>query len=333
VKTNRKALLERLRALKPGLAGQGILEQSVHILFRGGRAATYNDEVAVSVEVGLDFEAAIEADPLLKLLAKLPDDEVELALDGGELSVRGARRRAGLRVEAGIALPVDAAGQPEEWRPVPEGLVEAIGVVGSCCSGDASHPILRCVHLAPDRVEACDSFQVCRWPLRTGLAKPVLVRRSSLRAVESAKPAEWALTEGWVHWRAGGLSLACRRVAGEYPDVGPHLEGEGGAVKLPEGLAAAVDRAAVFVERDALELVRVELRAGKLRVSGRGPSGRFSEVLDVGYAGEPLAFDVAPRLLLELVALTDEVTIGTGRLLARSDKWRYVTCTQAPGAE
>ena len=47
---DRAKLLAALELVSPGLSPREILEQSSCVVFRGGRIATFNDEVACSVK-------------------------------------------------------------------------------------------------------------------------------------------------------------------------------------------------------------------------------------------------------------------------------------------
>jgi hypothetical protein len=287
VKINRKELLTALESVTPGLSSKEIIEQSASFVFHDGRAITFNDEVAASVACDLGIEGAVTAEPLLALLRKLEEDELEVEAKEGQFTVKGNRRRAGIRMEAQVTLPIDVIEKPGKWTKLPEKFVEAVGIVGQCASHDDSQFILTCVHLHPEWVEACDNLQVCRYPVKTGFSKPLLVRRSALKSVADAGVVEFSECENWIHFRnVGKVVLSCRRYAEQYPDLGKLLMVKGTKTGLPKDLGDAVDKAVIFSARtDNENQVTVELRPGKVKVVGEGTEGWYREVKDVDYQG------------------------------------------------
>ena len=183
MRVNREELLKVLQSVSPGLAAKEILEQSSCLVFLDGKVATFNDEVACSRKSPLDLTGAVKAKPLLELLGKLAEDDIEVEQSNGELLVKGKRRKAGVRMEAEVMLPVDAVEEPDEWMKLPAEFSEAVSIVHTCASGEESQFVLTCVHIHPEYLEACDKLQVVRYPLETGVEESTLVRAESLRKI------------------------------------------------------------------------------------------------------------------------------------------------------
>src|SRR4051812_26008035 len=81
VKIKREKFLNKLDRLRPGISVKGIIQQSNCFIFDKNRIVTYNEEVACQIpgKIG-GFSGAFQADPLLKILGKLPDEFLELEL-------------------------------------------------------------------------------------------------------------------------------------------------------------------------------------------------------------------------------------------------------------
>jgi len=328
MKVKRERLLKALETVSPGLSAKEIVEQSNCFVFRDGRVITFNDEAAHSVTCKVGLEGAVQSDPLLNLLRKLSEDELEVTAAEGEVRVRGQRREAGIRLEQEITLPVEGIEEPAEWKPLPEGFLDAVNIVRSCASNDESKFVLTCVHLHPKWIEACDNYQIARYPLKTGIANDVLIRQTSLKGVVNTELSEFSETENWMHFRKqDGPMISCRRYAEQYPSLDAYLESGGTVITLPKGLDTAVNKASIFSEDGDAARVTVELRAKKARISGTGPNGWFRETLTTEYDGEQLKFVIDPRLLLEIVRRAEKIEVQPGRLSVSGGKFRYVTCT------
>lgn len=335
-KVNRETLLRQLDSVQPGISSREILEQSSCFIFTKGLVMTFNDEIACSHKCDLKLDGAVQADPLLAILRKLPEDEVDIELTDGYLIIKGVRRTAEIRHEAEVLLRVDKVEQPDKWFDLPPEFLEGVKMVQHCAGSDQSKFELTCVHLHADYLEACDNFQATRVKMRTGLKGRALVRRDSIKHIVGLGMTQCSETKTWLHFRnKDGLVLSCRRFENEYHPIDKLLDFKGEKIKLPKGLATAVDLAQVFSAQNAEEnCVTVELRPGtphgKLRLTGEGASGRYREYKDLEYNGPAMQFLIAPQLLVDITDKHTEAEITEGRLRVDGGKWVYMTCLTAP---
>lgn len=334
---NRSEFLARLECVQPGLSPRDIVEQSSCLVFRGGAVWTYNDEVACRATSGLpkDFEGAVQAKQLLDVLRKLGEDDVELHLGEKELIVVGKGRRAGVRMDEEILLPLDKLERPQKemWRELPENFTDAVGMVAECAGKDESQFAMTCVHFHGKWIEACDNSQLTRYRIKTGIEKPFLVRRDSLKHITTLGMTRISETDAWVHFRNGnGLTLSCRRYIESYPDLNPLLTVEAPEqINLPKGLVEAAQKAEIFsAENPDSNNVIIEIKPGKLRIKGVGVFGWYSEVKKINYNAAPIAFLIGPKLLATICKKHNECAIGNGRLMVDGGKWKYVTCLGTP---
>jgi len=335
MKIKRKQFEKCLKSVQAGLARREIMEQSQCFVFSGGRVSTFNDEVAAWADSPLDVEGAVQADKLLALLGKVTDEEVEVESKDDGLAFRGKKWRSVVRMEREVVLPVSDVERPDDWEPVPEGLMEGLRAAASCCSRDESHFVMTCVNVAEKWVEATDDVQILRWLVDTGVTEPMLVRGESISKIESVGAKEWSRTDGWLHFRSGdGVVLSCRRAEDEFPDVGRFLAVEGQSFKFPEDLSAVLDKARVFSsEQMSGDLVTVALSKGKLSISGEGPGGWYEERRKSDYEGDAFRFLIEPSLLVTIAARSPECLVSDGRLMIDGGKFVYAACTSVPEGE
>ena len=228
-------------------------------------------------------------------------------------------------------MPIGSVEQPEAWVDMDPEFADAIGVVQHCASKDANNFHLTCVHVTPDCVEACDNFQLARYPLATGVTEACLVKRDSVKHVTGLGMTEVAETKTWLHFRNPvGLTLSVRRELGDFENLDKILESDGTRCTLPGGLAEAVDKAEIFsAENSENNIVTIELKSGQLRLRGMGPNGWYEERKDVTWENDPMSFNMAPKLLVDITARTNDCYIAPGRLKIDGGKFTYVTCLGA----
>lgn len=331
---NREKFLQALESVRPGLSQKDIVEQSSCFIFRDGEVMSFNDEVACRMVSGLatDFTGAIPAAPLLAILEKLLEEELQIDIMESELVLTGKGRRSGITMEQEVTLPVEHVEKPGEWLPLHKDFCEAIGVVVLCASKDESRFGLTCVQIHPKWVEACDDQQLCRWRMKTGLANPTLVRSSSIKFITSLGMTEFSETEGWMHFRNDqGLVLSCRRYMEDYPDLGEILKVSGVQTALPKGLVEAADKAQVFsAENTENNLVLIDLLPGKLRIKGQGVLGWYKEAKKISYTGHPMSFMISPQLLMDLVKRHSTCELCGDKLKVDGGSYIFVCCLDTP---
>jgi len=327
---NREKLLQQLESVQAGLSSREVMEQSSCFVFQNGTVQTYNDEIACKQDCVLTMSGAVQAEPLLGILRKLPEDMVGVTGTEEEFIIEGKRRKAGIRMEQEILLPIERIEQPDEWKDLPEEFNDAVQIVIQCAGDDESQFRLTCLHLTPHHIEASDNFQVSRYTLETTIKESTLVRRDSIKHIVELGMTQFCETETWIHFRnPTGLTLSCRRYvdeASDFPDLTPIINFKGEPTTLPTGLVEAVEKAEVFSSENTDDnQVTIQLKSGKLRIRGEGNFGWFTEVKNLKYKGSSLSFRISPKLLADLVSRHNECEITSDRLKVDGGNFVYVT--------
>jgi len=327
-KISRDKLQDILQRASAGIAKREVVEQSNCFVFKDGKVMTFNDEVATSSESCLDIEGAVQAEPLLALLAKLSEEEIDVEVVEGGLQIKGRNKKSIIRMESEVLLPIEGIEDPGKWKKLPTNFLDALDTAVSCCSKSESHFILTCVCIADGYVAASDDYQILCYELDTGLKTTSLIRRESVLKILPLEPVKWSVTNDWVHFcTKDELVISCRRYVEEYPDVMPHLDVDGVEAKMPKGMEDALDKAKIFTSEDPVGYVSVMLMKDKLRLEGRGPAGWYKEQKKVDYDGESTSFKIDPKLLLEIARRSDVCTIGEGKIRVDAGKFVYISCT------
>ena len=327
---NRESFLQQLESVRAGLSSREVMEQSSCFVFQDGSVQTYNDEIACRQNCNLDIHGAVQAEPLLGILRKLSEEAITITNTDEEFIIEGKKRKAGIRMEHEILLPVGRIDQPVEWKDLPEEFTEAVQIVCQCAGNDESQFRLTCIHLTPNFVEASDNFQVSRYMVETPITEPTLVRRDSIKHIIELGMTQFCETESWIHFRnPNNLVLSCRRYAeeaGTFPDLSPIIDFTGEPTTLPTSLVDAVEKAEVFSSESTDDnQVVIQLKAGRLRIRGEGNFGWFTEVKQLKYQGKDLSFRISPKLLVDLVSRHNECELTEDRLKVDGDNFVYVT--------
>ena len=313
-----KDLKKILELVKPGLASREILEQATSLIFKDGHVWTFNDEVAVMAPLDIGVEGAVLAEPLYKLLAKLPaDGDLDITTEGDELRIKCGKSRTGIRLEPEIRLPLDEElAEPEVWIELDEGFLPALKAVLFSASRSGHLPILTCVHITDSHMETCDEYRMTRCG-GFQLEGDIKVVAKHLERLAAYKPIEDGISGNWWHFRSKeGVTYAVRMVEGEYPNLDGFLDVEGPEVEFPKELEKSLEWAAVMADDSTKfdQEVEVKLSKGMLTVRGEGPEGWAEDSLRMKYTGDPASFKAHPAFLKEMAARSRKVTVGAEAL-------------------
>ena len=346
---NREEFLRKLQSISPGLSPREAIEQSSCFVFKDGKAKTYNDEIAVTINSGLDPKliGAAPAEFVLDALQNLRSEEVEVypkTLRGKyRLIIKGRNQTYKVAFAPDVLLPYDEIIRfPTQWNRLPPEFGPAIGIVARCTHEDETQDILVCVHIHPERMEANDTFHAARFLLSMPVKKSLLVRGQSLKPLSALGVTYLGESKDWIHFAndkvGSDLVYSCRCYYQDYQDLTKAFTLKGTTIQLPKGLEKALVAAEVASKENADDnLVRIFLRDGRVQVRGEGVKGEYYESLKVNYTGPAVEFRIPPSLMAEIVREHNEVKIQTSgenwKIGAQGEKWEYVTALEPPQHE
>lgn len=307
---------------------------------RGDRLTTSAFDYATSAQADVEVASTDDGQVLVpgRLLAdicrSLPDAPVEVASDGGRVSVVCGTARfelPTLPVEDYPSLPdmPEVAGALES-----DVFTAAVGQVAIAAERGETLPTLSGVRVEIEgetvTLVATDRYRLAvrelRWrPQRTGLSVIALVPARTLAdtAKSLAGTAEVTLAlstgasgEGLIGFSSAGRRTTSRLIEGEFPKYRSLLPDSPAAVALlaTTTLTEAVKRVALVASRNrTAPVIRLSFDDdGVLLSAGTSDEAQASERLEASYAGEDMTVAFNPGYLLDGLGVidTDMVQIG-----------------------
>lgn len=327
----REKILRAFEEVQPGLSTREITDQSSCFVFKGGRVITYNEEVFCSAKSTLpkELEGGVEADKLTQFLRKLKDPEITLSFSDNTLKVKGTKREGiefPFRKE--ILLPLDQVEVAGKWRKIHKEFADAVNIVQQSASQDQSEQITSCIHIHPKFIEASDGRQLTRYKIKTGVEKPFLVRRDSIKFIATVSLKEISETEKCIHFRSDtGLIISARRYMDQYQDMSAALKEEGEPIILPKGLTDAMEKCELVTQVDKdNNFATIHLTKGEIKVTGISQAGRYWKTFkNVKYNGKDLKFKIPPKLMGEILRRhTDCEITDSFRVKINGGKFTYM---------
>ncbi len=334
---NRLEFLSQLEAVQPGLSSKEFTDQSSSFAFENGKVMTYNDEVACTSKSILNggFKGVVLAKPLLELLRKLKDEEIEVGQEADTFVVARGRKKGWIRMDSEVNMPISSMEQPKKWLPLPEDFTEAVSITQECAGKREDQFDLTCLRWTANYIESFDGTQMTRYRVKTPIESPCLLRREAVKHIIGLDMTEFAATTEWIHFRnPSELVVSCRRYEEQvFPDLSPLVKESkvGVSTSLPRDLGQSFECAEIFssVDKES-NLVKVKLKNGKIFVKGEGDFGGYSESMDLKYNGPPQMFKVSPKLLIELSKRHTKCLVGDGTFVVNGEKWVYIAWLRKP---
>ena len=332
----RSDLLKALTFIKPGIASGSIIEQSDMVLMDMNRLVSYNDEIAVSHPFSIGHRGGVYANELIKLLQKLPSEEIEIneaeAEDGkNQLILVCGSVEAGFFVAMEVTIPELGIDAIEEWYDLPELFCESVSFCLSSAATDMSKGILTCVNIEEDTILSCDNFRATKKILSAPLPDGIVLNipRIAVKDLPTYNPTQFAKDENWLHFRnTEGTVFSTRTMAGDFPPVAGLFENvEGEKVPLPKDLKDSLSRAEILAsedERSKNKVVGIEIVGGKIVCSGQGQSGWVTEKVTTSHKGDIPKFFINPGMLAQVLDSVQEATMTGRSLIFQGDGFSHV---------
>lgn len=328
---DRTKLLKSIGRVLPAVSKRETFEQATKLCFHDGHLVAYNDEISIFDHLpateGLD--GAVDGKHLYSLLNKLAADQVTLEQDNLKLHLRAGRVKASFDL-APVALPLGEIDQSgEDSEPLGEGFARGLKLIAGTCARDMSRPVLTCVSMDGERIEAADGFRAARLSLE-GTELPKFLLPVTAAEVIVGYPVERVAVSDsgeWARFSAndGATVIYARAFEGKFPDLSNLYELEGIDVSLPEAMAKVLERAQIFSEREHQidEVVQIGIRPNQITVSSAYEGGQFSEIVrsDQKVSAD---FSIHPDFLAEVLKTGTTCIVGDKRVKFTGPSWSHV---------
>ena len=162
--TKRDTLVSIFAAVLPGLAKKDGLPQGQSFVFSGGEVIAYNDRVMIHHPLPEELHSlvgAVKASELYRILVKMPAGvDVDVKITDSEFVIATSSIKAAARLDKEIVNKHGEVKIPEEFKAVPEGLLDGLHRASFSASTDLSKPLLTHVYASGNTVLSCDNKRV-----------------------------------------------------------------------------------------------------------------------------------------------------------------------------
>jgi DNA polymerase III sliding clamp (beta) subunit (PCNA family) len=332
---NRAKLAEAVAFVLPGVAKKELFTQADKLEIQGGMLVSYNDEISISYNLGLDDEdpirrisGAVDGVHLYELLNRITTEKVDIEIADNTFKVNasGGKIRSSLKLLP-LALPISEIDFGEDPSPLSSGFKEGVTLVAEICATDMSRPVLTCVNVTREFVEGSDGYRVGKVSCEN-IYEFLIPAQAMLRIADSdITQISMGLKGEWVHFYTdAGLTISSRLSSSRYPDISSVYNVKGNEFALPEDLLEALERAAVFSYRQHKidEEVKVRLLAGRIIVDAADDDGTISETILWDRKDIKADFSIHPDFFKKALKRGTKCQLSPSSIKFVGDTWQHV---------
>lgn len=352
MRVNRKALLDVLNTVKPGIATKDVVEEMTHFLFSGRGVTTYNDQLCVHSAFPTDFSCSVKAVEFQKIITSFEDEEIELRLKtidnpeenepANELYMEETNSSGGLPVSSEenilkyikeVEEEIIKAEAEGMWKMLPDTFLKGAELCQFSASKDETFGAYTCIYFDGSTILCGENFRISRYEMGQ-MIDTFLIKAISIPQVKRLAPVHYGLSDSWVHFRnEQGVRISVRLIKLPYPTDkflplfdSPYTKG---TVDLPSPeLKKCVEFVAILLEDDKLteKIINLEVQSTKMVATMRRKGGGWlKRSLDIKYNGEPIQMRVNPKLLVEVISSAEtKMLIGEGKAMFRTGPFRHI---------
>lgn len=327
---NKKELIQKLEALKPGLSNKEIIEFADSFSFHNNQILTYNDFLCVKCPIDLDIEGTVKADYFHKIINKIKADKkgfINLKLKDNELIISTDKEKSGVPINLKGKLSLEELGaEITKWNKLPKDFQEGIRLSVFSASDDASNPKLTCLHINKKIIESSDGQRAFKYHLKKAIKKEFLLPKFSVPALLHHNLKSYNISKNWVHFRTKeDVIISCRMYEDiNFPDTDFLFEIEGDNFTFPNEIKNNIEAAIIFIGSDEDENINVEIKKKITWVKSRSDNGWYRKKI-IAKSKKEISFEINPFFLKDILKSSRDCIISDeGLMKFDRDNWSYV---------
>lgn len=319
-----------LDGLNSVVSSKGLVEDCDKFVFDKKGIFAFNGDNFIAVQFESDLSGAVPGEIFYKIIDKHGTNKIEIFVDGESLIVKKGRSKSSFPFDSEIKCPINL--EVKKWKDLPVNFLAAVNTCSYTTGKDYTDMRTVCIHMKDDIAESSDSFRLTLVKLETKIKDELFIPNDALKFFNKCKPVQYNKTKDWVYYKDLNGTIVCHRgmtFSQEYEDLNAIVESQEDYQKLefPEKLYDSLEKASVFLDKevDQDRFVSISCKGGKLKISSKSTSGKYSEVLKVEF-DKSIRFDIHPSYMMEAIERTSTISINSSTIKISSANCTNLIC-------
>jgi len=333
MKINKFKLIKCLELVKPGLSSKDLIEFTDAFSFTTDYIITFNDEICIRTPFESDIKGTVPAEKFSQVVAKLApakNDEFHIKQTDNELLIKGKRTKSGITFNPEGALPLEEIGKlPKKWTKIPDNFIDGIKLSVFCTSNDASMPVITCLNISGDTIQATDRYRAFKYQLSKKIKTPFLVPANCASIITKYPVTKYAIDKSWAHFKTSeGIIISSRIYKEEFPDISKFYDQEGDNISFPKNTLQSLEKAGVFCDGESVadHLVTVIMGKKKTLFKSKSTAGWFEEIIPHKNKNisDELSFEINIHFLTDILKTAKGCKYNESLISFESDQWEHI---------
>lgn len=338
MRISKRELMEKLQIVKPGLSNKEIIEFSNSFSFSDGQVVTYNDFISIRCPIDLHLSGTILAEVFYKTIDLVKPDKngnIDLSIENDNVVIKSGKSSAGMPINKDGKLPTEEIDKNiKKWEKLPDGFLDGIKLSAFSLSNDASKPVLTCLHVNGNIIEASNGERAFRFFMESEIKNKFLLPGVCIPAICNHPITHYNLDEGWIHFKTKDKVIISSRMyqETEFPDTTDLFNVKGKKFKFPVSLKETIDRANIFTTEDInSENINIHIDEKGLTISSESVYGWFKETVPMKTISN-IEFTINPRFLKDILTknMIGILDTKTNIMKFKSGNWEYIILVFIP---
>lgn len=347
MKLNRQSFLDKLELVYPAIATNPVVAHYSYFKITKGstdaidRLQAYNGLVIIETKLveGMEHPCAIPAEPFIKLLRSLNDEEIELIFKADEVKVKAKTIKGKFTILDEVPVSdIPISDSPIEDKAILDDLLDGFKACALYVNKDKTSGPSRGVRVDKGDVVGTDSFRVALYQLENPVSFtcsiPTKFTDIVLKKRDELKLLSYIEDEGFAAVLNDGTLIGTKVMLGEYPPYPDYFPTSDDYVKVEfvdEEMLLAMDRHITFLSR--LDLINKEINVHIIgdKCITTSKDELVGELIDEASISSDeelnVEFPINPIYLKNIVGVCScfKYFPEMGLVLLEADKIRYIT--------
>lgn len=307
-------LKKKLDKLNNLLTNKGLIEGSDLFHFDKESIFAFNGEAFIGVFFKNDLFGAVEGDTFYKLIDKYGTDEIIIEQQEESLIVKKGRSKSIFNFDTNIKCPLKL--DIDTWKKLPDDFMDALNVCIYATGTDYTDMRTTCIHIKDDIVESTDTYRIMTYKMKKEIKDELFIPNEVLTYFNKSKPIQYSNWQNWVYYMdLDETIIAHRKISFEadYPDLQEKINclNNFHKIELPQKLYDSLQRASIFLKEkfETDKFVLIKIYKNKLRVTSKGMTGKYSDVLKIDF-DDNISFEINPKFLMDAMEKETQIEIN-----------------------
>lgn len=341
----RQELINAFKALMPGVDSTNTTTMSDIFIFDSKWVKTGNTKISISYPFPSDtgVEGGVKARELYKILLKMSDEAVTLALEEGVLLLKDSVTNLKLNVvqdETTDRIIGNKKLKRIAWEEIPSNFLKSINLCMFSTSPDQNSGVWNTVYINGKDMVSTDNVRVS-WARLKAKMDEFMIPLSSIVEVLKLSPTHYSIDSTWAHFKneKEGVILSARKVIGDYPieDLKELFERETDSKEysFPEDLAKSLNRVSILSYKDGYIELSYDDKNGYLVVKGEREFASIKDKIKISRGSFPAnkKMHISPDFLNDILPRTRSFKISGNVVLFEIENYKHLIALYVPDKE